>query len=126
MSFIEHGNNDGPPVVRAVVPLFAPPAFPPPAPTVDAHEVLAPVYDITDRLAPAPELPAPAPEFHLATPLHLASLHLASTEAREQPALTRRQLREQLGGPLTTGSADGAGHGRRAAGHGDSVTRVRD
>ena len=122
MSFIEHGNEESAHVVRSVVPLFAPPAFPQPTPDVDVHEVLAPVYDITDRLAPAPELPAPAPG--PATPLHLANI--ARTESRLQPALTRRQLREQLGGPLTTGPAESAGHGRRAASQGASVTRLRD
>ena len=80
------------PEVRAVIPLFAPPVVPAAPQPVD-HEALAPVYDITDRLAPTPERSTPAPDPHLATPA-----------TQPEPALTRRQLREQLGGPLTVGS----------------------
>ena len=82
---------------RPVVPLFAPPAMPPVAstyqlPSVRSHETLstaalAPVHDITDRLASAPERQAPA-----------------STSEGQTVPLTRRQLRER--GAL----ASGVGH----------------
>ena len=102
-------SNEVRPLVIDMVPDFVTASRGPVA--TDESDVV-PVYhgDFTNRLAPAPERLAPAPDPHLATPV--------AQPVEPVQALTRRQLREQIGGPLTTAPTDTVpGPGGPAYGH---------